>query len=115
MVLSEVGRDDCKFLLQSECPRLSRPRRRYVGSTTDALQNIVWTFTLFWYSIYDNFDCSYVFNYSYILLYNLAFTSLVVIAMGIFDQDVSDKVSLAVPQLYIRGIERKEWTQTKFW
>jgi hypothetical protein len=35
--------------------------------------------------------------------------------MGIFDQDVDDKVSLAVPQLYMRGIERKEWSQTKFW
>ena len=35
--------------------------------------------------------------------------------MGILDQDVTDKISLAVPQLYRRGIERKEWTQTKFW
>lgn len=35
--------------------------------------------------------------------------------MGILDQDVDDKVSIAVPQLYRRGIERKEWTQTKFW
>lgn len=35
--------------------------------------------------------------------------------MGILDQDVDDKVSLAVPQLYRRGIERLEWTQTKFW
>lgn len=35
--------------------------------------------------------------------------------MGILDQDVSDKVSLAVPQLYRRGIERKEFTQLKFW
>ncbi|KAK5277297.1 phospholipid transporting ATPase, partial [Cryomyces antarcticus] len=35
--------------------------------------------------------------------------------MGILDQDVDDKVSLAVPQLYRRGIERKEWTQLKFW
>ena len=35
--------------------------------------------------------------------------------MGILDQDVSDKISLAVPQLYRRGIERKEWTQKKFW
>lgn len=35
--------------------------------------------------------------------------------MGILDQDVDDKVSLAVPQLYRRGIERAEWTQTKFW
>lgn len=58
---------------------------------------------------------TYLFDYTYILLVNLAFTSLPVIFMGILDQDVSDKVSLAVPQLYRRGIERKEWTSVKFW
>ena len=78
-------------------------------------QNIVWTFALFWFQVYNNFDCSYLFDYSYILLVNLAFTSLPVIFMGILDQDVNDKVSLAVPQLYRRGIERKEWSQLKFW
>ncbi|KAK5175338.1 phospholipid transporting ATPase [Saxophila tyrrhenica] len=76
---------------------------------------MVWTFSLFWYQIFANFDMSYAFDYSYVLLYNLAFTSIPVMLMGILDQDVSDKVSLAVPQLYRRGIERKEWTQTKFW
>ncbi|KAB8337153.1 hypothetical protein FH972_021457 [Carpinus fangiana] len=78
-------------------------------------KNIVWTFALFWYQIYANFDCQYIFDYTYILLYNLAFTSLAVIFLGILDQDVSDKVSLAVPQLYRRGIERLEWSQLKFW
>ncbi|KAL9593888.1 MAG: hypothetical protein Q9219_007328 [cf. Caloplaca sp. 3 TL-2023] len=78
-------------------------------------KNIVWTFALFWYQIYNNFDVSYLFDYTYMLLVNLAFTSLPVIFMGILDQDVSDKVSLAVPQLYRRGIERKEWTAMKFW
>lgn len=75
----------------------------------------MWTFALFWYCIYNDFDCSYLFDYTYIVLVNLAFTSLPVIFMGIFDQDVDDKVSLAVPQLYMRGIERKEWSQLKFW
>ncbi|KAL9018851.1 MAG: hypothetical protein Q9185_003869 [Variospora sp. 1 TL-2023] len=78
-------------------------------------KNIVWTFALFWYQIYNNFDVTYLFDYTYILLVNLAFTSLPVISMGILDQDVSDMVSLAVPQLYRRGIERKEWTPVKFW
>ena len=82
---------------------------------TNNTQNIVWTFALFWYQIFTNMDCSYAFDYSYILLFNLAFTSLPPILMGILDQDVDDKVSLAVPQLYRRGIERLEWTQTKFW
>ncbi|KAL8759691.1 MAG: hypothetical protein Q9184_003540 [Pyrenodesmia sp. 2 TL-2023] len=78
-------------------------------------KNIVWTFALFWYQIYNNYDVTYLFDYTYILLVNVAFTSLPVIFMGILDQDVSDKVSLAVPQLYRRGIERKEWTSIKFW
>ncbi|KAI9887929.1 MAG: hypothetical protein M1823_000318 [Watsoniomyces obsoletus] len=78
-------------------------------------KNIVWTFTLFWFQIHTNFDCTYLYEYTYILLVNIVFTSLPVILMGVLDQDVSDKISLAVPQLYRRGIERKEWTQTKFW
>lgn len=78
-------------------------------------KNIVWTFALFWYQLYNSFDGSYLFEYTYILLYNLAFTSVPVVLMGILDQDVDDKVSLAVPQLYRRGILRKEWTQVKFW
>ena len=78
-------------------------------------KNMVWTWAIFWYQIFCNFDVSYIFEYTYILLFNLLFTSVPVILMGVLDQDVSDTVSLEVPQLYRRGIERKEWTQTKFW
>ncbi|KAL1998752.1 hypothetical protein VTN02DRAFT_5633 [Thermoascus thermophilus] len=90
---------------------------RRLGETTANFfyKNLVWTFSLFWYSIYNDFDGSYLFDYTYIILVNVAFTSLPVILMGILDQDVDDKVSLAVPQLYMRGIERKEWSQRKFW
>ncbi len=78
-------------------------------------KNMVWVWSIFWYQIFTNFDISYIFDYTYILLFNLFFTSVPVILMGVLDQDVSDTVSLAVPQLYRRGIERLEWTQTKFW
>lgn len=78
-------------------------------------KTVTWTFTIFWYQIYCNFDMTYLYDYTYLLLINLAFTSLPVIFMGVLDQDVNDKVSLAVPQLYRRGIERLEWTQRKFW
>ncbi|KAK3938419.1 phospholipid-transporting ATPase DNF1 [Diplogelasinospora grovesii] len=78
-------------------------------------KNMVWTWSIFWFQVLCNFDISYIFDYTYILLFNLFFTSVPVILMGVLDQDVSDIVSLAVPQLYRRGIERLEWTQTKFW
>ncbi|KAI1125792.1 hypothetical protein F5Y10DRAFT_224661 [Nemania abortiva] len=78
-------------------------------------KNMIWTFTIFWYQIWCNYDITYLFEYTYIILFNLIFTSLPPIVIGVLDQDVSDSVSLAVPQLYRRGIERLEWTQQKFW
>lgn len=78
-------------------------------------KNMIWTFTIFWYQIWCNYDITYLFEYTYIILFNLIFTSIPPIVIGVLDQDVSDSVSLAVPQLYRRGIERMEWTQQKFW
>lgn len=77
-------------------------------------KNITFTFTLFWYNIYNDFDGSYLYEYTYLMFYNLAFTSLPVIFLAILDQDVSDTVSLLVPQLYRTGILRLEWSQYKF-
>lgn len=78
-------------------------------------KNMVWTFAIFWYELFCDYDMTYLFDYTYILMFNLFFTSVPVAIMGVLDQDVSDKVSLAVPELYRRGIERLEWTQRKFW
>lgn len=78
-------------------------------------KNTIFSIALFWYGIYNNFDGSYLFEFTYLMFYNLAFTSLPIIFLCVFDQDVSAKVSLLVPQLYRTGIVRSEWTQKKFW
>ncbi|EJT70612.1 phospholipid-transporting ATPase 1 [Gaeumannomyces tritici R3-111a-1] len=78
-------------------------------------KSMVSTTPIFWFQVFCDFDQTYLFDYTYILAFNLFFTSVPVILMGVLDQDVSDAVSLAVPQLYQRGIERLEWTRTKFW
>lgn len=77
-------------------------------------KNVVFTFTCFWYGIYNSFDGSYLYEYTFLMFYNLAFTSLPVIILGIFDQDVSDTVSLIIPQLYRAGVLGLEWSQYKF-
>jgi phospholipid-translocating ATPase len=77
-------------------------------------KNVVFTLTLFWYGIYNNFDGSYLMEYTLIMFYNLAFTSLPIIFLGIFDQDVEADVAVKVPQLYKTGILREEWNQWKF-
>ena len=78
-------------------------------------KNVIFSIALFWYGIYNDFDGSYLFEYTYLMFYNLAFTSLPIIFLGILDQDVPAKVGLLVPQLYKTGIMRSEWTETKFW
>lgn len=78
-------------------------------------KNVVFALTLFWYGAFSSFDGAYLFEYTYVMFFNLAFTSLPVILMGVFDQDVEDKISLAVPQLYQRGILGLDWSQRKFW
>ncbi|TIA90033.1 hypothetical protein E3P99_01747 [Wallemia hederae] len=78
-------------------------------------KNIIFTLIMFLYLIYSSFDATYLFEYTYIMFYNLLFTSLPVIIMGAFEQDVNASASLAFPQLYKRGIQGLEYTRTKFW
>ncbi|KAK4047100.1 phospholipid transporting ATPase [Microbotryomycetes sp. JL201] len=77
-------------------------------------KQIIWTITLFFYQIYCNFDSTYLYEYTLIMLFSLVFTSLPVAVLGIFDQDVNAKTALAYPQLYRRGIFGLEWTRPKF-
>ena len=77
-------------------------------------KNLIFTMALFWYGVHNDFDGSYLFEFTYLTFYNLAFTSVPVILMGVLDQDVSDKISMIVPELYRSGILRLDWNQTKF-
>ncbi|KAJ7621473.1 phospholipid-transporting ATPase 1 [Roridomyces roridus] len=78
-------------------------------------KNVIWTFGMFWFMPFNSFDATYLYHYTFILLCNLAFTSLPVIVLGAFDQDINARAALAYPQLYIRGIRGLEYTSTKFW
>ncbi|KAH8809491.1 phospholipid-transporting ATPase 1 [Flagelloscypha sp. PMI_526] len=78
-------------------------------------KNVIWTFCMFWYLPFNSFDATYIYQYTFILLYNVVFTSLPVIMLGAFDQDINATAALAFPQLYLRGIRGLEYTRAKFW
>ncbi|KAF8648400.1 hypothetical protein AX16_006309 [Volvariella volvacea WC 439] len=78
-------------------------------------KNVIWTFAMFWYLPFNSFDGTYLYHFTFIMLINLVFTSLPVIVLGAFDQDLSARAALAFPQLYVRGIKGLEYTRTKFW
>lgn len=78
-------------------------------------KNIIWTSILFFYQIDCDFSGSYIFDYTYVLLYNLVFSSLCVIVIGALDQVVNIKALLAFPQTYKRGIQGAEYTKFLFY
>lgn len=59
-------------------------------------KNIAFGFTLFWFEAYASFSGQPAYNDWYMSFYNVFFTSLPVIALGVFDQDVSAKLCLKV-------------------
>ncbi|CAH0553187.1 unnamed protein product [Brassicogethes aeneus] len=66
-------------------------------------KNFAFTLCHFWYAFFCGFSAETVFDPMYISIYNLFYTSLPVLAVGIFDQDVNDKNSVLYPQLYRPG------------
>jgi magnesium-transporting ATPase (P-type) len=59
-------------------------------------KNIAFGFTLFWFEAYASFSGQPAYNDWYMSFYNVFFTSLPVIALGVFDQDVSARLCLKV-------------------
>ncbi|KAL8130275.1 hypothetical protein V2J09_019430 [Rumex salicifolius] len=68
-------------------------------------KNIVFGFTLFYYEAYASFSGEAAYNDWYLSLYNVTFTALPVIALGVFDQDVASKLCLKFPNLYQEGVQ----------
>ncbi|XP_060705042.1 phospholipid-transporting ATPase ID [Hemiscyllium ocellatum] len=66
-------------------------------------KNFAFTFVHFWYGFFCGFSAQTVYDEWFITLYNLMYTSLPVLAMSLFDQDVNDRWSMAYPQLYEPG------------
>ncbi|KAI9300300.1 hypothetical protein BJ944DRAFT_253209 [Cunninghamella echinulata] len=78
-------------------------------------KNIMWTLVLFWYQIFCGFSGTMMFDYSYITLYNLVFTSLPCIFAGVLDQDLKAKYSFQYPQLYLMGIRNDKFKISRFY
>ncbi|XVF14098.1 hypothetical protein REPUB_Repub09cG0027900 [Reevesia pubescens] len=68
-------------------------------------KNITFGFTLFWFEAYASFSGQPAYNDWYMSCYNVFFTSLPVVALGVFDQDVSARLCLKYPLLYHEGVQ----------
>lgn len=63
-------------------------------------KNIAFGLTLFYFEVYAGFSGQSVYNDMYMILFNVLLTSLPVIALGVFEQDVSSEVCLQVSESF---------------
>ncbi|KAJ3194579.1 hypothetical protein HK101_002390 [Irineochytrium annulatum] len=78
-------------------------------------KNILWLFVLFWYQFDCGFSAEIITDFTYGMFFNTLFTLLPTIIEGIFDQDINDRISMRVPQLYMKGIKQTLFTMERFW
>jgi len=68
-------------------------------------KNIIGIGVLFWYMIYCGWSTTYVFDYVYLLFWNVFWTLVPVIAIGLFDRNIDADTLMALPELYRYGRE----------
>jgi phospholipid-translocating ATPase len=80
-------------------------------------KNIAFGLTLFYFEAFTGFSGQSVYNDYYLLLFNVVLTSLPVIALGVFEQDVSSEICLQFPALYQQGTKNLffDWSRILGW
>ncbi|KAF8893873.1 aminophospholipid-transporting P-type ATPase [Infundibulicybe gibba] len=78
-------------------------------------KNIVLYMTQFWYSFFNNFSGQIAYESWTLSLYNVVFTVLPPLVIGVFDQFVSARILDRYPQLYTLGQRNEFFTKTAFW
>ncbi|XP_027128325.1 probable phospholipid-transporting ATPase IM [Larimichthys crocea] len=77
-------------------------------------KNFAFTLVHFWYGFFCGFSAQTVYDQWFITLFNIVYTSLPVLAMGLFDQDVNDQNSLRYPCLYKPGQQNLLFNKRQF-
>lgn len=80
-------------------------------------KNIVFGLTLFYYEVNTNFSGQTLYNDWFLALFNVLFTSLPVVALGIYEQDIPAKFCLQFPSIYQQGPDNMffKWDRILAW
>ncbi|KAJ1983054.1 hypothetical protein H4R34_001510, partial [Dimargaris verticillata] len=78
-------------------------------------KNVVFSFATFWFQFFCGYSANFFYDYSYFQLFNLIFTSLPVIIMGVLDRPMQYKTGLRFPGLYRLGSRGTHFSMRRFW
>ncbi|CAI5499410.1 unnamed protein product [Closterium sp. Naga37s-1] len=73
-------------------------------------KNLAFTLTLFWFNCFAGFSGQRLYDDWFQSAFNVLFTALPVIVLGLFEQDVDRRHSKLYPQLYRDGIKNRFFT-----
>ncbi|XP_041917546.1 probable phospholipid-transporting ATPase IM [Alosa sapidissima] len=77
-------------------------------------KNFAFTLVHFWFAFFCGFSAQTIYDQWFITLFNVIYTSQPVLALGLFDQDVSEQNSLRYPKLYEPGQQRQLFNKRQF-
>uniref|UniRef100_A0A673UQJ3 Phospholipid-transporting ATPase n=1 Tax=Suricata suricatta TaxID=37032 RepID=A0A673UQJ3_SURSU len=77
-------------------------------------KNFAFTLVHFWYAFFNGFSAQTVYDTWFITFYNLVYTSLPVLGLSLFDQDVNETWSLHFPELYKPGQHNLYFNKKEF-
>ncbi|CAG5116517.1 unnamed protein product, partial [Candidula unifasciata] len=77
-------------------------------------KNFAFTLCHFWFAFFCGFSAQTLFDPFFISLYNVFYTSLPVLVLGIFDQDVNDNYCIRYPKLYEPGLKNTLFNKKLF-
>ena len=77
-------------------------------------KNFVYTICQFWFAFFSGYSAITLYDPMFITLYNTAYTTFPVMALGVFDQDVNAKNCVNYPKLYKSGINNEYFNKLKF-
>ncbi|XP_045133303.1 phospholipid-transporting ATPase VA-like isoform X2 [Portunus trituberculatus] len=78
-------------------------------------KNASFVLILLWYQLYNGFSGSSMIDQMYLMVFNLFFTSIPPIVVGIYDKDAPEEVLLAEPHLYSQGRTSSVYQPSSFW
>ncbi|XP_053240092.1 phospholipid-transporting ATPase VA isoform X1 [Podarcis raffonei] len=78
-------------------------------------KNAMFVALLFWFQFYCGFSGSSMIDQWYLIFFNLLFSSLPQLIVGVLDKDVPADILIAVPQLYKSGQNMEEYQPHMFW
>uniref|UniRef100_H2ZKG0 Phospholipid-transporting ATPase n=1 Tax=Ciona savignyi TaxID=51511 RepID=H2ZKG0_CIOSA len=78
-------------------------------------KNAAFVFLIFWFQILCGFSGGNMIEQSYLLIFNLIFTSVPPLVNGVLDKDIDAATLLKKPELYMQGIKDELYLQRTFW